>query len=219
LPHAAKVARALRRLFDTDARPDVIDARLATDGVLAPLVAKRPGLRVPGAVDAFETCARAVLGQRVSVASARTLLARLVARVGEDVQDASFGPTRLFPTAGSVASLGGEGVASLGVPLRRARALVEVARAVHEGRIGPSAREAHAALLAIAGIGPFTAGYVAMRGFAVPDAFPEGDLVLARAFGETRTGPALTRRVESLRPFRAYAALHVYTAAREGDLR
>ena len=218
LPHAAKVARTLRRLFDTDARPDVIDAHLASDAVLAPLVAKRPGLRVPGAVDAFETCARAVLGQRVSVASARTLLARLVARAGEDVQDAPFGLTRLFPGASSVAALGEEGVASLGVPRRRARALVEVARAAHEGRIGPSAREAHAALLAIAGIGPFTAGYVAMRAFADPDAFPEGDLVLGRAFGETRP-LALTRRVESLRPFRAYAALHVYTAAREGDLR
>jgi AraC family transcriptional regulator, regulatory protein of adaptative response / DNA-3-methyladenine glycosylase II len=217
LPHAAKVARTLRRLFDTDARPDVIDAHLASEPVLASLVAKRPGLRVPGAVDAFETCARAVLGQRVSVASARTLLARLVARAGEDVQDAPFGLTRLFPSASSVAALGEEGVASLGVPLLRARALVEVARAVHEGRIGPSAREAHAALLAIAGIGPFTAGYVAMRAFADPDAFPEGDLVLGRAFGETRP-LALARRVESLRPFRAYAALHVYTAAREGDL-
>ncbi len=220
LPYAAKVARVLRRLFDTDARPDVIDAHLASDAVLGPLVTKRPGLRVPGAVDTFEMCARAVLGQRVSVASAHTLLARLVARAGEDVQDAPFGLTRLFPTASSVASLGEEGVASLGVPLVRARALVAVARAVHEGRIGPSAREAHGALLAIPGIGPFTAGYVAMRAFADPDAFPEGDLVLGRAFGETRSsGPALMRRVESLRPFRAYAALHVYTAAREGDLR
>lgn len=210
-PKAEKVARILRRIFDTDARPVTIDAHLASDPVLAPLVAARPGLRVPGAPTAFEAAVRAVVGQRISVVAARTIVRRLVGRLGQKVENVSFGLGRLFPEPEALVRAGVDALASLGLPRARAEALFAVAELATRGGLEGPSRDVAERLLALRGIGPFTSGYVAMRGLADPDGFPDGDLVVARAFGTTPR--ALAARLASVRPFRAYATLHVYAAA------
>jgi AraC family transcriptional regulator of adaptative response / DNA-3-methyladenine glycosylase II len=181
-----------RRLLDSDADPLAVDAVLGADPVLAPLVAARPGIRVPHAADGFELAVRAVLGQQVSVAAARTVCGRLVDVLGEPLPVGSppvpdDGGTavprwRLFPAPAAVA---GADLSWLGVPAARARTLRALAGAVAGGELAldPGADRAgtDAALRALPGIGPWTASYVAMRALGDPDAFPAGDLGLRRA--------------------------------------
>jgi len=206
----AVVAR-VRRWLDLDADPGLIDAALAPDPLLAPLVAARPGLRVPGAVDGFETALLAVLGQQVSLAAARTLAGRLVAAVGTP------GPGGLtaFPTSAVVAAAGPDALrAAVGVTGARARTLHAVATAVAGGlALDPGADRAQtrAALLALPGIGPWTADYVALRALGDPDAFPADDLVARRALG-VRTGREATLRARGWRPWRGYALMHLWTS-------
>ncbi len=209
------VVTRVRRLFDLGADPAAIAGCLAQDPLLAPLVRTRPGLRVPGAWDGFETAVRAILGQQVSVKGATTLAGRLAARYGEPL--AADGPLRfLFPTP---AALRGAPLEALGLPRQRAGALRSLAAAVDDGRLDlthcPGLDESVAALAALPGIGPWTAHYVAMRALGEPNAFPDGDLVLRRAVGgETPLTPAqLRRRSEAWAPWRAYAALHLWAAA------
>jgi AraC family transcriptional regulator of adaptative response / DNA-3-methyladenine glycosylase II len=196
------VAR-VRRMFDCDADEDAIASCLSRDPGLAPLVARRPGLRVPGAWDAFELVVRAILGQQVSVAGARTLAGKLVSELGESVAGAP-GLERLFPTPAALAR-----VAWRGVPAVRGAAIRAVAEAVAGGLVLDSG--ARPALAAIPGIGPWTLEYVALRAFGEPDAFPAGDLVLRRALGGELSERALTARAERWRPWRAYAALQLWT--------
>jgi AraC family transcriptional regulator of adaptative response / DNA-3-methyladenine glycosylase II len=182
----------LRALFDLDAEPHVIDDVLGRDRRLAPLVAARPGLRVPGAFDGFEVAVRAILGQQVSVKAATTIGGRLVDKLG--------GP----PTPAALASAS---VAKIGLPRARARSLTLLARAADAGKLdlsrGADPATAIEALQAIPGIGPWTANYVAMRALGWPDAFPARDLVVRRVLGDD---PA-----DAWRPWRAYGVLHLWS--------
>jgi AraC family transcriptional regulator, regulatory protein of adaptative response / DNA-3-methyladenine glycosylase II len=207
------VARA-RRLLDLDADPAAVDATLAPDPLLAPLVARRPGLRVPGAWDPFETAVRAVLGQQVSVAAATTLAGRVAARLGTPVAAPDGGLLRAFPTPDAVAAGDLDG---LGVTGARIRALRGLAAGVRDGAIRLDAAAdpdaTRAALLEVPGIGPWTADVIRMRAMRDPDAFPVGDLGLRRrleAAGLADPAAALAR-AEAWRPWRAYAALHLWT--------
>jgi AraC family transcriptional regulator of adaptative response / DNA-3-methyladenine glycosylase II len=204
----------VRRVFDLASDPATIAASLRRDPLLKPLVRRRPGLRIPGAWDAFECAVRAVVGQQVSVAAGRTLVTRIVERAGRTLDRPMDGLTRLFPSA---AELAAADLTGLGLVSARARTVAALARAVAEGRLvldGP-ADAVRAALLALPGIGEWTAEYVALRALGEPDAFPAGDLVLRRAAGEGRslTARALAARAEAWRPWRGYAAVHLWEAA------
>jgi AraC family transcriptional regulator of adaptative response / DNA-3-methyladenine glycosylase II len=218
-PLGAIVAR-LRRLFDLDADIAAIDEHLARDPVLGPRVAARPGLRVPGAWDPFELAVRAVLGQQVSVRAATTFSGRLVAALGKPLGDAGAarargGASMFFPTAAAIAS---SELAGIGLTGARAATLKALAAAVAKDprliRSHDSLDETVAALCALPGIGPWTAQYIAMRALREPDAFPTADLGLLRAM-ETRAGrptpAALAKRAEAWRPWRAYAALRLWS--------
>ncbi len=206
----------LRGLFDLDAHPEVVAAHLGADPVLGPIVAARPGLRLPGAFDPFETSARAVLGQQVSVRAATTLSGRLAEALGEATVTPIDGLTRLFPSPEQVVAAGDDAVAAIGMPLSRARALVGVARFFVE-RPGVLARGAdpdlaRSALVALPGIGPWTAEYLAMRVLGWPDALPASDLALRKAL-DGASARAVEERAQAWRPFRSYAALHLWTHA------
>lgn len=215
-PLGAIVAR-LRRLFDLDADINAIDEHLARDPELARRVAARPGLRVPGAWDPFELAVRAVLGQQVSVRAATTFSGRLVAALGRPLGGARArdGVAMLFPTPAAMARAD---LAGIGLTGARAATLKALAAAVAADprllRSHDTLDETVAKLCALAGIGPWTAQYVAMRALREPDAFPAADLGLLRAM-ETRAGrptpAALAKRAEAWRPWRAYAALRLWS--------
>ena len=197
---------AVRRLCDLAADIDAIEAGLAAAPALAPLVRERPGLRVPGTVDGWEILVRAIVGQQVSVPAARTLLGRVVDRCGPEAGLAGAGGqvSRLFPSATDLVSADLDG---LGLTGRRVATLRVTAEAAASGELllqpGDDLAEARRRLVALPGIGPWTAEYVALRALADPDAWPGSDLVLARAASDIDT--------ERLRPWRAYAALHLWT--------
>jgi AraC family transcriptional regulator of adaptative response / DNA-3-methyladenine glycosylase II len=206
----------VRRLFDLDAEPEAIARVLSRDKRLASSVRERPGLRVPGAIDGFELAVRAVLGQQVSVRAATTLAGRLTAAFGEpvppDVLDAERNGGRLdrLPvTADRLGALSPDDVAAVGMPLSRARTLVELARAAGGGsldlRAGADPDATIAQLIELPGIGPWTAQYIAMRALHWPDAFPATDLVIRRVLGDDAV-----RTSEPWRPWRAYAAMHLW---------
>jgi AraC family transcriptional regulator, regulatory protein of adaptative response / DNA-3-methyladenine glycosylase II len=211
----AAVAR-VRRLLDLDVDPTAVASVLGRDRLLGPLVAAAPGLRVPGAVDGAELAVRAVLGQQVSVAAARTAAGRLVESYGERVKPARGGVVALFPSAERLAALD---PASLPMPRARAHALVGLCRALAEGdlRLDPGADrdEARLALLALPGIGPWTAGYVAMRALGDSDVFLVEDLGVRH--GLTRLGgPSDQREARALAqawaPWRSYASQYLWQA-------
>jgi len=206
------IARA-RRLFDLDADPVGIDAALSRHAALAPAVAATPGIRVPGAVDAGEMLIRAMIGQQISVAAARTALSRLTDALGERLPDGAL----LFPTMAAIAAQGAE---VLRGPGARIRAVTGAAAALADGTLALSAGDdpaaQRAALLALPGIGPWTADYVRMRITGDPDVFLPGD-VAARA-GAARLGlPAdakpLTAWAERAAPWRSYLTAHFWRAA------
>ena len=198
----------VRRLCDLAADIAAIEAALGTDRTLAALIRRRPGLRVPGAVSGWEVLVRAIVGQQISVAGARTMLGRLAERCSPAVDLQHTEVVRAFPGPGAVAEADLHG---LGLTGRRVETLRLAARAVTDDELlldpGDDVVEARRRLRAIPGIGPWTAEYVAMRALADPDAWPGTDLVLARA--------AAGIDIERLRPWRAYAALHLWT--RDGE--
>ena len=208
------VAR-LRHLFDLDARPATVTAHLAADATLGPLVSRRPGLRVPGAFDGFEVGVRAILGQQVSVAAATTFAGRLAAKFGEPTTTPDPRLTTLFPTAARLARAREADLASIGLTGARASSLRALARAVDAGDVrldGHGDVEGiTAALERLPGVGPWTAAYVAMRALGAPDAFPGADLAIRRALGDASTKEAYARS-EGWRPWRAYAAMHLWTS-------
>ncbi len=217
------VVRRVRELFDLDAPASEIGDALATDPLLAPLVRSQPGIRVPGAWDGFELAVRAVLGQQVSVAAARTLAGRLVARAGRQIcgpaaeRAAGIGIDRVFPDASALATADLDGLGIVGSRLETIRVL---ARASAAGDISLDADAdpgaVRAALTRIRGIGRWTADYIAMRALREPDAFPAADLGLLRAMeglaGVRPTPAALAARSDAWRPWRAYAALLLWSS-------
>ncbi len=209
------------RLFDLAASPDAIAKVLGADPLLAPLVARRPGLRVPGAWDLFEVAVRAVLGQQISVAGARTLAGRLVALCGPPLPKKLVRPglTHVFPSPGAVAEAD---VARVGLPRARAAALKAFARAVADGSFVLAAPRGlddfEERLTALPGFGPWTAHVVALRAFGEGDAFPEGDLGLVKALGRAGvTKNRIAARAERWRPYRAYATLHLWASLADGN--
>lgn len=218
LPALPAIIARVRRLFDLAADPLAIAAQLGQDPALAPLVAARPGLRVPGAWDGFELAVRAILGQQISVAAATALAGRMTAAYGEalpaEMQGLAAGVTHVFPHPAALAR-----VELAGMPRKRAAALSALAAAVLADPFVLSGRrsldEAIARLKALPGIGEWTAQYIAMRALREPDAFPHGDIGLMRALadGQGRRPDAaeVLRRAEAWRPWRAYAALHLWT--------
>jgi len=205
----------LRRMFDLDAEPRAIAATLGAGGVLEPLLRLRPGLRLPGGWDGFEIAVRAVLGQQVSVAAARTLAARVVARWGEPLaMPVPPGLSRLFPSPEILADAD---LREVGVVSARAETIRGIARALLDGRADFRAEqpleEFVARWTALPGIGEWTAHYMAMRALSHPDAFPAADLILRRAAagdaGELTTR-ALSATAEAWRPWRAYAVMHLW---------
>jgi AraC family transcriptional regulator of adaptative response / DNA-3-methyladenine glycosylase II len=211
-PHLRPLVARLRGAFDLDADMSVVDAHLARDPSLAPDVRREPGVRVPGMLDGFECAIRAVLGQQVTVAGARTLTGRLVERYGEAIEHAAL--KRAFPDATALAHAGAADIAKIGLPLKRAETLHRLSVASAEGKLN-LARGAIAAgrtaLAEIAGIGPWTIEYVAMRALGDPDAYPATDIALINALG--RKGETL----DHLKPWRAYAAIRLWRrAAKKG---
>ena len=208
LPVLMPLVARVRRMFDLDARPDQIRAVLGRDKLLGKLVAARPGLRVPGAIDPFEAAVRALLGQQVSVAAATTLAGRFAAQLGQP-----FGDGFRFPTAAEVAGVGPDRIAKLGLPGARAKALHTLASGVATGSIKlDGARELEtfvSELVELPGIGPWTAHYLAMRALHVPDAFPAADLGVQKVLG-MNGAKAAEARAEAWRPFRAYAVMHLW---------
>ncbi len=211
----AGIARC-RRLLDLDADPLVIDTALAIDSHLAPLVKATPGRRSPGAVDPHELCVRAVLGQQVSVAAARTLAARLVDRLGSPSPFAVAGITRMFPLDAVMAE---QDPATIGIPMARARALVGFSDALATGKIsldvGVDRVEAMKAMEALPGIGPWTASYVCMRSLSDPDVFLATDLAVRQGANRMNL-PAelkpLDSHAQAWRPWRSYATHHLWGA-------
>lgn len=210
------VARS-RRLLDLDADAPAIDEFLGSDDALAPSVRSSPGRRAPGHVDGFEVAVRAVLGQQVSVAGARTLAARLSVTYGERTPIADPTLTQHFPTPAAIADAD---PAAIPMPRARATALVGLARAVADGELtldpGSDRDEAVARMLALPGIGPWTASYVAMRALGDPDAFMPSDLGVRqglRALGLPSDPRGADEVARKWRPWRAYALQHVWAAA------
>ncbi|HJU70955.1 MAG TPA: AlkA N-terminal domain-containing protein [Paucimonas sp.] len=206
-----------RNQFDLDANPAMIHTHLMQDALLTPLAERMPGLRVPGAFDAFELAVRAVLGQQVSVAGATTLSGRLTARFGDAAATPFAAVTHHFPSAQALADADIADIAQIGLPKTRAATIGNLARfAAHGGleiKPGAALEDAVAQLKTVAGIGDWTAHYIALRALRFPDAFPAGDLGLQKA--AARDHPDLTRLTEkqlALRaaawsPWRGYAAL------------
>ena len=210
----------IRRVFDLAADPQPINAHLSKDKRLAPLIAARPGLRVAGAWDGFELAVRGILGQQITVVAARGLAGRLAARYGRglprDLSGLYSGITHVFPAPEAMMDAD---IASLGMPGARGRALASLARAVAQNPDLLSRRntlaEAVLALRSLPGIGEWTAQYIAMRELREPDAFPAADVGLMRAMewsGKRPSADELARRAESWRPWRAYAAAHLWAS-------
>ncbi|MEV7506846.1 DNA-3-methyladenine glycosylase 2 family protein [Streptomyces sp. NPDC090085] len=203
-----------RWMLDLDADPEAVDGQLRSDPLLAPLVDKAPGRRVPRTVDAAEFAVRAVLGQQVSTAAARTHAARLVTAHGERVEDPLGGLTHLFPSPQALAGLDPE---SLALPRSRRATLTTLVSALADGSlplgIDSDWEEARARLAALPGFGPWTTEVIAMRALGDPDAFLPSDLGVRRAaqgLGLPSTPAALTARAAGWRPWRAYAVQYLW---------
>ncbi|MEV0320986.1 AlkA N-terminal domain-containing protein [Streptomyces sp. NPDC050658] len=203
-----------RRMLDLDADPVAVDDQLRADPLLAPLVDKAPGRRVPRTVDEAEFAVRAVLGQQVSTAAARTHAARLVTAHGEPVDDPEGGLTHLFPAPEALAALDPE---SLALPRSRRTTLTTLVRHLADGSLGLGVEcdweEARARLTELPGFGPWTVEVIAMRALGDPDAFLPSDLGIRRAaqeLGLPHTPAALTARAAAWRPWRAYAVQYLW---------
>lgn len=209
----------VRRLFDLDADPYAVVERLGADEALRPFAEATPGLRSPGTCDPHELAVRAVLGQQITVAAARTLAGRLVAAYGKPLAAPDGGLTHLFPEADALASAP---LGELGMPESRRATLRTVAEAVADGTValetGADRDETERALLALRGVGPWTAGYVRMRALGDPDVFLEGDAGVRHGLelAGCGSGSAVARRAESWRPWRSYALHHLWQLAAQG---
>ncbi len=215
-PHLRPLVANVRGAFDLDAEMIAVDAHLSADPELKADVKREPGVRVPGALDGFETAIRAVLGQQVTVAGARTLTARLVEAFGARLERGPEGLTRAFPDAAALANAKPASIAKIGVPGKRAETLHALARAAADGKLllaRGAIASGRAALQEIPGIGPWTIEYVALRALGDPDAYPATDIALINALG--RKGETL----EHLKPWRAYAAIRLWRRGAKKGMR
>nr|WP_314531130.1 DNA-3-methyladenine glycosylase [uncultured Pseudomonas sp.] len=217
-----EIERRLRAMFDLDAHPQLINPQLATDPLMAQLVAARPGLRVPGTWDGLELAIRAVLGQQITVVAAIRLAGKLVTQYGQPLATPHAGITHVFPSAEVLAAAD---LATLGMPKARGRTLSGVAQALlDDPRLfepQASLKAGVARLVALPGIGDWTAQYIAMRQMREADAFASGDIGLINALAALEGGPVSPRqllaRAEAWRPLRAYAAQHLWTSLQRVD--
>jgi AraC family transcriptional regulator of adaptative response / DNA-3-methyladenine glycosylase II len=211
---SASLAKALppvlsrvKALMDLACHPSEVER------VLGALAKRHPGLRVPGAFDGFELGVRAILGQQVSVAAARTLATRFASRFGEPIETPFAALTTVFPDPGRIADLTAARIARIGIPSARARSVLALARAVAGGSLvlAPNAdiEAGLEKLRALPGVGEWTAQYIAMRALAWPDAFPHTDVAVMRALGEKDARRVLAAG-EAWRPWRAYAVMHLW---------
>jgi AraC family transcriptional regulator of adaptative response / DNA-3-methyladenine glycosylase II len=214
------VLARVKHLFDLSARPDVIAQCLASHAMLRAAVRRVPGLRVPGAFDGFELAVRAVVGQQISVRAATTIAGRLAATYGEPIETPFSALTRLAPTPERLAKTRAASLAKLGLRSSVAGSIRALSSAMVKNRLrvepGCDPQAAIDALQACAGIGPWTAQYVAMRALRWPDAFPEGDLGLLKASGAT-SARGLRDAAEAWRPWRAYAAMYLWETLHQKD--
>lgn len=197
----------VKDLMDLSCNPTEITQALGA------LAARNPGMRVPGAFDGFELAVRAILGQQVSVAGARTLAGRFARKFGTSIETPFDSLMTLFPAPAQVADATPAAIAKLGMPTARARSLFGLARAVHDGALtltpGADVEATLEKLRALPGVGEWTAQYIAMRALAWPDAFPHSDLAILKALKLTDPKRVLTA-AERWRPWRAYAAMHLW---------
>jgi AraC family transcriptional regulator of adaptative response / DNA-3-methyladenine glycosylase II len=212
---ATAIARC-RRLLDLDADPEAVVDALSADAELSALVRKAPGQRIPRTVDEAELALRVVLGQQVSVKAARTHAARLVTAYGRPLTDAGGGLTHVFPSIEHLAEID---PIHMAFPRSRQRTLVSLVEALANRDVlldaGCDWDRARHQLLALPGIGPWTAEVIAMRGLGDPDAFPASDLgvlLAAKQVGLPEDPRALAQRSTRWRPWRSYAAQHLWTA-------
>jgi DNA-3-methyladenine glycosylase II len=218
--HIDELIKPIAHMFDLYAVPTEIDQHLAGDPWLAPLVQARPGLRVPGCFSGFELVVRTIVGQQVSVRGATTIVGRLVQRAGVQLgEDPAAELAWQFPTPQALASAN---LDKIGMPGKRVQTLQQVAAAVASGELSLDVSHGdtdmlRGQLLAMPGIGPWTVEYIAMRAWRDPDAWPASDLVLMNLMA--LQDPSLTRmaqhkaRAEAWRPWRAYAAMHIWNSA------
>ncbi len=206
-PHVSALMGRVRRLFDLDCRPELVDAHL---GVLA---AGLPGVRVPGSFDGFEIAVRAIVGQQISLGQARSVLARIADRFGTPVDVVPQHLARTFPQAGVLAEAGTDSLCELGITRMRAEAIVAVAREVVNRRLTlepfTALDDTLPALRRIRGIGEWTVQYIAMRALGWPNAFPHGDAVLKQRLGLADPA-ALGRHARQWEPWRAYATVRLW---------
>lgn len=206
-PVTDSVAKQVRRLLDLDAQPLLI-----AEG-LGPLAENAVGLRLPGCINRFELTVRAILGQLVSVKMAATLATRLTEKWGEPVSTPFAALTHLFPSPAAMAKLTVDDLRGIGVQAKRAACLINIAQAVEEGRLPlddiTDVQEGVRQLLAMPGIGSWTASYVAMRAWSAPDVFLGGDYLIKQRFPGMTPGK-IARYAEVWKPWRTYATLHLW---------
>ena len=210
--HVAAIVARVKHLFDLDCAPAGVSDHLRRDSILRDVVARLPGLRVAGAFDGYELAVRTVLGQQISVKGASTVAGRWAAAFGAAVATPYPELNRLAPQPADMAGRQEGELAALGMVGSRARCLIGLAKAVADRRVNLSpasdALDQIEKLKGLAGIGPWTAHYIAMRALHWPDAFPSGDLMLMRAANLKQKG--LEARAEAWRPWRAYAAQYLW---------
>lgn len=208
-PALPRVLAACKHAFDLDCQPEAVAAHLGA------LAQARPGLRLPGAFDGFETAVRTIIGQQISVKAARTLARRLVERFGTTISTPFAGVRSTFPGAATLAECAPAEIASLGITGARARAIVALARAVDQGSIvlapNVDVEATIDGLRALPGVGEWTAQAIAMRSLHWPDAFPAGDAGVLAALKQRRAAQA-ARLAEPWRPWRAYAVMHLWSS-------
>ncbi|MDE2208084.1 MAG: helix-turn-helix domain-containing protein, partial [Armatimonadetes bacterium] len=206
-PALVAITAQIKRAFDVGANPAAISETLGR------LAAPHPGLRIPGAFDGFETSVRAILGQQVSVPAASTLMNRTVCAFGTGIETGRAGLEWLTPKADAVAAAPQEQLHALGITPARARCIQSLARAAASGAVdlspGGDVERKIAGLMQLSGIGAWTANTIAMRVYGWPDAFPHTDLGITKALG-TRNPAEVLRTAETWRPWRAYAAMHLW---------
>ena len=220
-PHLMGIVERLRRMFDLAADTTSIALHFEHDKVLAPIFEKHAGLRLPGAWNPFELSIRAILGQQISVQAANTLCGRLVQRFGEEISvDGEATISHLFPTPERLMKAN---VSKIGMPAKRAQTIQVFAQAVHDGQLNwktyTSLDDLVDNMKALPGIGDWTAQYIAMRAFSEPNAFPAGDLGLRKALSDADaliSEGELRKRAEDWKPWRAYAAIALWTSLHDG---
>jgi len=212
-PIVAEVIAKIKRQFDVHANPLKINAKLEKDSILRQSVLSNPGLRSPGSFDPFEMLIRVILGQRISVKAATTLMNRYVSTFGEVFKTPVAGLNRISPLPKVVAKADAGRVASLGIPYKRAETIITVSKAFDQGRLNfapdTDLEKLRTALAEIPGIGPWTIEYMLMRGISWPDAFPTADLGVQKALG-ANSKKEIEAISQSWQPYRSYATHHLW---------